>query len=83
MATAAPMSVRWLKACGAPQPAHDGVDRARDALVGGGQEPDEGDVEHARVELLRAVVLGEGPLLGVGAIRAVIIAVALIIWLAL
>ena len=45
----------------AAQLAQDRVDRAGHALVGPRQEADERDVQHARVELLRAVVLGERP----------------------
>src|SRR5262249_35209406 len=41
------------------------VDRARDALVIAGQESDKRDVEDARVELLRAVVLRERPALAI------------------
>ena len=54
----------------AAQLAPDRVDRPGHALVVAGQEADERDVEHARVQLLRAVVLRERAPLGVVAALA-------------
>ena len=48
--------------------ARDRVDGVRDALVAPGQEPDQRDVEHTRVELLRPVVLRERAAPGVVAL---------------
>src|SRR5262249_57938590 len=50
--------------------ARDCIDRSGDALVAARKEADEGDVEHARVELLRPVVLRERAAFGVVALVA-------------
>src|SRR5205814_8185394 len=48
----------------------DGVDSSRNPFVGAREESDERDVEDARVQFLRPVVLGEGPAIRVVATLA-------------